>query len=274
MNKILYISDLDGTLLDGSAQITAESAGLLNDFIASGGSFSVATARTAATAVIITRNVNINVPVVLMNGVCVYDIASDEYVKIEQIPDDSLCSMLKVLKNFRLSGFMFSVRGNILDTYYENTDSENARKFVEERTKKFGKVFTKVSSFEECTERGIIYYSVTDTNTVLDPVYSALREIKGIHIDYYRDVYDERFWYLEVSSAAASKYNAVMFLREKYGFDRVVGFGDNFNDLPLFDACDETYAVSNAREEVKKRADGVIPPNTENGVARKICGLL
>jgi len=79
---------------------------------------------------------------------------------------------------------------------------------------------------------------------------------------------------MEVSSAKASKYNAVMFLRRKYGFDKIVGFGDNLNDLPLFRACDETYAVENARDEVKSAATGIIPSNTENGVALKISDLV
>ena len=35
----------------------------------------------------------------------------------------------------------------------------------------------------------------------------------------------------------------------------------------MFSACDEAYAVSNAKEEVKKAASGIISSNTENGVA-------
>ena len=47
--KTLYISDLDGTLLDNNAEITEKSKKLLNEFLAKGNYFSVATARTGAT---------------------------------------------------------------------------------------------------------------------------------------------------------------------------------------------------------------------------------
>ena len=84
---------------------------------------------------------------------------------------------------------------------------------------------------------------------------------------FYLDVYNGE-WYLEVFSHKASKYNAVRFIREKYGFERVVAFGDNLNDLSMFEAADVKVAVGNAREELKAAADIVIGPNTEEGVAR------
>ncbi len=271
--KTLYISDLDGTLLNSNAAVSDYTAMTLNRFISEGGFFSIATARTAVTAVSMVKCININVPVVLMNGVCIYDTQKNAYVKIEKISDEICSQMLDVISQFSLSGFLFSITDSVLDTYYENINSPNAAKFVEERTKKFGKVFTKVDNFKNCIGRDIIYYSVTDSYELLEPVYLKLKEVKGIHIDFYRDVYDENYWYLEISSDKASKYNAVMYLRKEYKFDHIIGFGDNFNDIPMFEACDEAYAVENGKEEVKKKADGVILSNNNDGVAKKIYSL-
>ncbi|MDR2687937.1 MAG: HAD family hydrolase, partial [Oscillospiraceae bacterium] len=61
---------------------------------------------------------------------------------------------------------------------------------------------------------------------------------------------------------------AVRWLRERYGYEKIVGFGDNLNDIPLFRACDETYAVANAKEELKAMATGVIGSNAQDGVVR------
>ncbi|MDO5148223.1 MAG: HAD-IIB family hydrolase [Oscillospiraceae bacterium] len=274
MSKTLYISDLDGTLLDSSASVPDTTVRVLNELISSGGYFSFATARTAVTAVPVTRKININVPVVLMNGVCVYDTVKKEYVKTERIPDKSFEEMNSVLKKFSLSGFLFTINDGVLETYYENLDSESARKFYTERKQRYGKAFLKTDDFMKCADRNAVYFSVTDRKEKLEPVYSLMKNISGLHIDFYRDVYNDEFWYMEVSSAAASKYNAVMFIRKKYGFGKVIGFGDNLNDLPLFRACDETYAVENAGPEVKEAASGIIPSNTDNGVAVKICELL
>ena len=274
MSETLYISDLDGTLLNEKAELSETTVRLLNEAVSNGANFSFATARTAVTAAPITSAVNIRVPVVLMNGVCVYDLQRKEYVKTEPIPERTFGEMISVLKNFHLSGFLFSITDGELETCYENLDSVNARKFYKERTERYGKMFLNIKDFSERAGKNNVYFSVTDTREKLEGAYELLKKTEGLHINFYCDVYNKDFWYMELSSAKASKYNAVMFLREKYGFDKVVGFGDNLNDLPLFRACDETYAVANARDELKSAATGIIAANTENGVALKISELL
>ena len=52
------------------------------------------------------------------------------------------------------------------------------------------------------------------------------------------------------------------------GFERVVAFGDNINDLPLFSVADVKIAVENAKQEVKEMSDLVIGKNTDDAVAK------
>ena len=68
--------------------------------------------------------------------------------------------------------------------------------------------------------------------------------------------------------ARASKANAIRKLKEMWNCTRVVSFGDAVNDLPMFEISDECYAVSNAVEELKAAATGMIESNEEDGVAR------
>lgn len=49
--KTLYITDLDGTLLDANSQVSAEAVEVLNPMLDDGLLFTVATARTPATVV-------------------------------------------------------------------------------------------------------------------------------------------------------------------------------------------------------------------------------
>lgn len=265
--KTLYISDLDGTLLNSSAELSDHTVDALNRFIKAGFFFSVATARSSGTAVKILEKLKINVPVILMNGVTVYDTVAGEGVKTEIIPHESAVKMLEVLRENSITGFLYTNEEDGLLTYYENLDAPQRKSFYDERVLKFGKRFMKVESFFQCVRKPIIYFSVCDRREVLSPVCEQLREDKNINVEFYRDVYLEDFWYLEICSAAASKFAAVNFLRERYGFERVVSFGDNLNDLPMFEASDESYAVSNAKDEVKLKADGVISDNNSDGVA-------
>jgi len=83
-------------------------------------------------------------------------------------------------------------------------------------------------------------------------------------------MFSDNLYYLEIFNVTASKKTAVKFLREKYGFERIVGFGDNHNDLPMFEACDVRVAVNNATSNVKDIADFICDSNEEDGVAKWI----
>ena len=50
--------------------------------------------------------------------------------------------------------------------------------------------------------------------------------------------------------------------------DRIVAFGDGLNDIDMFKIADECYAVSNAEDELKALATGVIESNDDDGVAK------
>ena len=65
----------------------------------------------------------------------------------------------------------------------------------------------------------------------------------------------------------ATKANAVLKLKELWGCDRVISFGDAVNDIPMFRISDECYAVENAVDALKAMADGIILGNDADGVA-------
>lgn len=68
--------------------------------------------------------------------------------------------------------------------------------------------------------------------------------------------------------AEATKARAILRLKELLGCGHVVSFGDAVNDISLFEASDECYAVGNAVDELKKIASGIILSNEEDGVTR------
>ena len=81
---------------------------------------------------------------------------------------------------------------------------------------------------------------------------------------------------LEISSSAASKGRGLTWLCDYLGVspERVVAFGDMPNDVSMLEAAGDGVAVSNAREDVRARADHVCGSNEDAGVGRYIEGLL
>jgi Cof subfamily protein (haloacid dehalogenase superfamily) len=269
--KTLYITDLDGTLLDANVEVSQFTVDTLNQLIEGGMNFSVATARTSETIPIILRNVNINLPVIIMNGVAVYDLANKSFLQKHPINNDSLVRFFDILRRNNSTGFLYVLEDNIFKTYYEEVTSEHAKAFIEERIRKYNKKFTKVDSFEECInnpDSEALYFSVCDWHDNIKPVYDLIRTDPFLNVEFYRDIYDVDHWYLEISSHKASKFSAINYLRNTYGFDKIISFGDNLNDIPMFKASDKSYAVSNANPEVKAFCSAVIESNLDDGVAR------
>ena len=78
----LFVSDLDGTLIDSRLTIPPESAAGINAAIARGDAFAVATARTPATVGEILAPVSGALPGVVMNGAGIYDFEKRAFVRL------------------------------------------------------------------------------------------------------------------------------------------------------------------------------------------------
>ena len=75
--------------------------------------------------------------------------------------------------------------------------------------------------------------------------------------------------FLEIMDAKVSKGQGLRFAMERVGVksEEIIAFGDEENDLPMFEAAGFSAAPANAKENVKAAADLVIGSNAEDGVA-------
>lgn len=267
--KTLYISDLDGTLLNPQAELSMESYELLKQLISSGIHFTCATARTATTTTNILHGLQLSAPAVLMNGVAILDWTSNRYVKVEYLNRDFYQSCIQKFREFHLTSFVYCIEQNKLSCYYENLINSAMAEFKEVRVTRYQKPFYKVDSFSLLFPGNVAYILLLERKETLQPFCDWLNSVRAqfdIDFCFYPEIYLKDTWCLEIFSSKASKYNAVQFIRNNYGYDHIIGFGDNLNDLSLFQACDEAYAVGNAKEEVKTAAKAVLGRNDENSV--------
>ena len=269
----LYISDLDGTLLNQEGLLSDSSSLLIQELIDQGVHFTCATARTAATVTKILKDLPLSAPVILMNGVAILDWVHHHYIKVEYFGIEFSNVLIDKLQELHLTSFIYTIRDDQLYNYYERFDNDAMFEFYHERITRYQKPYTKVDSLSDIPVKDMIYSLLLDKKETLLPFCDWLSSVRDTyHIDFafYPEIYLKDTWCLEIFSANASKYNAVEFLRKEYHYDRIVGFGDNLNDLSLFQACDAAYAVSNAKPPVKEVATGVIGSNIEDSVPKFI----
>jgi Cof subfamily protein (haloacid dehalogenase superfamily) len=269
-NKTLYISDLDGTLLNQSAELSGYALESLNAMIADGLNFSVATARTPMSTGKILAGLNLNTPIALLNGVIIENMKTKKYERIYKIAPETVDAVIGLLRTFELTGFIYAFKNGGIVTYLESLERKPLRDFVEERINRYYMSYKHVGNFSDINTESVIYFSLLDELGRIQPVYDALAAQPGLNLTLYKDTYTKDLWFLEMFSAGASKKNAVDYLRERYGYSRIVGFGDNYNDLPMFEACDVCVAMGNAKPEVKAAAGHICLTNDEDGVVKWI----
>lgn len=268
--KRLFVSDLDGTLLNSKAEISDTTARIINQGIASGMDFTISTARTPTTALKIVEKLNIKLPVMLMNGVLIYDMASGRYLQKAVLDETVVMVLLGLIKLKGLSCFLYALEDGQFRAYYDSVESTSLNYFRNERIMKYNKKFTEVEDLSLIAGNDIIYCVLREQKERLEGLYRELSVVKGVKAEFYPDVYSDTYYMLEIYSEQASKKEALSYLRTTRHYDSVICFGDNLNDKALLEASDYFYAVSNAHPEIQNMADSVIPSNDEDGVARFI----
>lgn len=268
----LVISDLDGTLLNDKAEISWVSSFKINTLIEENGLFfSIATARTWASCKKILAPLRLRLPIVLMNGVLIFDPKLKRYDVVNRLDGGMKLKIDRLCTSLGIECFMYTIFKNDMNTYYRKLATPAMKDFYEERKEKYYKSFTQTDHFEK-VNADVIYFTFIDSKEKLQKVYDSFRDNTEVTMTFYEDVYNEGLWYLEIFSSSASKKKGVQYIKDYCGFDKVIGFGDNLNDIPMFEACDEKVCVSNATDEIKEYCDRMIGRNTDDAVANYLYG--
>lgn len=268
--RTLFVSDLDGTLLNGHAELSDATTDIINRGIENGLEFAVSTARTPTTALRIVEKLNLKLPIMMMNGVLIYDIVHQKYLKKEVMDETTVMILLGMIKLKGLDCFLYALEEDRFFAYYDSVESTALNYFRNERIMKYDKKFTEVADLSLVAGKNIIYIVLREPKEKLEGLYRELSVVKGVKAEFYKDIYSDEYYMLEIYSENASKKEALSYLREAGHYDNVIGFGDNLNDKPLVEGSDHFYAVANAHDEIKDMADSVILSNEEDGVARFI----
>ncbi len=261
----LYISDLDGTLLNTYEKLSDKTKEILNRLMGHGLLFSVATARSAATCQKLLKGLEFSLPLILMNGVFLYDMHTGKYLYSEKIPEPATKEILSVFKRYGKAPFQYVLSADKeLCVGFTCLELEVQRKFYRERAGLAYKSFEQKAAYHNGGEA--VYYAMIDRYETLLPVRQELEKIEDVKCEFYKDNYSE-YWFLETFSAMASKSRGVYRLKELAQAKKIIVFGDNMNDLDMFRYADEAYAVENAVRDVKDAATGMIGANDKDGVA-------
>ena len=267
--KTLFLSDLDGTLLNSEGKMSGRSAEILSELTGNGVLFTVATARTYATVMKMFEGINLSCPLVLMNGVTIYNPIERSIVSSHPIPTDLGNKIIYEFRSRNIEPMLYFQCGDTLEIYYTKLTNDYQREYVAQRTDCRGKKFIHSPVPVSIEGKNLVYIVCLDKYENIKDVYEAVSKLDNAHCMFYKDNYTDMY-FLEIICKTVSKASGAIEVKRITGADRIIAFGDNLNDIPLFEIADEAYAVANAEDALKSVATGVIGSNDEDAVAEFI----
>ena len=264
--KDLYVTDLDGTLLNRQDRVSPYSVRVINGLVDRGLLFTYATARSLVSASRVTEGLSTKIPVIAYNGVFIFQPSTGKILSREGFADDERSRVKEVLDRYRISPLVYSfIDGIEKVSWIPRHENDGVRRYLSNR--QGDRRFRAVHDGDSLYQGDSFYFTCIGEKEELQPVYDLFSGDSRFRCTMQRELYRPEYW-CEIMPAGASKANAVRKLKEMWGCGRVVSFGDAVNDIPMFEISDECYAVENAVDELKAVATGVIASNEEDGVAK------
>jgi 5-amino-6-(5-phospho-D-ribitylamino)uracil phosphatase len=265
----LYISDLDGTLLNPEPSLSKYTISVINDLIANRGlNFTIATARSINSAWPMIKDLDLRLPVIFRNGAIVYDPVTKENLLENMISGKMIQPLIAAVLESGMQPIIQSedpVKGS--KAYYKGIYNYGEEHYIQSKLRDNDKRFTLTDDYHEAYNLDALVVIVIDEMEKIESLCSKLKEKFNLFFQFTQDIYSKYYW-LEIAHLDANKKDSLKFLKSHLNVSRTCCFGDNLNDLPMFEESDESYAVANAHERLKELSTEVIGSNIDDGVAR------
>ena len=267
----LYVTDLDGTLLGDTPRIPDEAVEMLNEMLDAGLPFTVATARSWASTKKIVERLHLKHPIVLYNGAHILNPATEELMEICSLSREDMLQVAQLCAEAGVCCRVESMIDGICRvSWLKSLEDEGLRRYVEPR--KGDARFRPVDKTDQLADGEPFQCAIFGQENRLRPLFEKLSAQDFLYVSMIEDSYEAGWFWLTCSRRDSTKAEGVRKLRRLTGCERIVCFGDNHNDLPMFSVADESYAVENAVQAAKDAATGVIGSNLDYGVARFLLG--
>lgn len=266
--KKIYITDLDHTFLRSDLTISDYTKKIWNSY-ATHSIMSVATARTYKKTMQFLEGIELNAPMILLDGALIAT-REKSIIDTKFIAQDDADAIINEGAKLGIYPFVITLADAQLNELFLHSNKLNA---IQEQ------VLKRYSKDDNLTPQHNLRAMRNNFKIVYMGEESQLRELdKNV-----RALFGESFQYILAPEAYmncyfltilhkdADKAHGIRSVSEYLGFDlaKLTVFGDNYNDLGMFALAANAVAVANAQEGVKREATITLnESNNEDGVAR------
>ena len=266
--KKIYITDLDHTFLRNDLSISKYSQDIWNSY-SNHSILSVATARTFKKTKQFLKNININAPMILLDGSLIATM-DKKIIDTKFISEDVSNNIIDIGAKFFIYPFVLALADKNLNEAFLYPDICNSSQ-REVLTR-----YIKDDNLKECKnikamkENFKLVYMGDEE--ILSALKAELQDTFGENLKYI--LAPEAYigcYFLTILHKNADKSHGILSISEYCDFDlnKLTVFGDNYNDLGMFKLANTSIAMANAQEKVKQEANIILDlTNDEDGVAK------
>ncbi|MBR4112735.1 MAG: HAD family hydrolase [Ruminiclostridium sp.] len=257
--KIVIMTDLDGTLLDDKKQISEKDMAAIDEFRRGGGLFTLATGRGVAMARNIVDKLKIDIPCVIFNGAAVYDFTANKFLWHSSMPDCAADYIRTLAKEFPDIGIEILHAEKVYVTNYNQTVEEHMA---------LESIVPVRCTLEEAPKEDWLKVLIAYPPERIDKIIEFTQNNCNIGVNW---VHSSPMYY-EMLPEGISKGTGLPRLLEVMGETErfTVASGDFGNDYDMVRMADLGVAVANAQQAVKDAAKLVVGDNNSSPMSQII----
>ena len=257
-SKVIFMTDLDGTLLTDDKRILDADMEAIERFRAGGGLFTLATGRGYSMTRRVAEELRLDIPAVLYNGAAVYDFKADRFLWQCEIGSQAREYIRRLAELFP---------GKVgIEVLHKKAVFVPFLNDVEQEHLDMESVIPDLRELDEIPEGEWLKFVVAAKPEVLDEVERAVTDFSDAQWVRSSPVYFECLPYGVDKSRGFAELIGILGADSRF----TVAAGDFMNDTAMIKKADLGCAVASARETVKAAADIVVCDNNSGAIAEII----
>ncbi len=262
----LYVSDLDGTLLNTNSELSETSKEIINTLVQKGLKFTYATARSFSSASKIIEGLHLTIPAITYNGAFFIEPIDGKIIYSTSFSKEQIKYISTILIEHEISPLVYSLLdGQERVSWLEGKENKGMLHYFKAR--EGDKRWRCTTSNDELYLGSIFYFTIIGEKAELEALKGYFDATSQFVCTLQQELYREDEYWLEIMPHNATKAMGIERLKEITGCDKVICFGDAINDISMFNIADEAYAVADANLKLKQISTGIIGSNNDDGVA-------
>jgi Cof subfamily protein (haloacid dehalogenase superfamily) len=267
---VLFVSDVDGTLVDRKARLSPGTRARLTALLEAGLPFTVASARSALSLGVMLEGLPLKLPIIEFNGSFITDLATGHRSFVRALQHgvgEDVHALAQVLGQ---TPFVSTFDGTRDRLFAAPARNEGMQWYLDERRAFRDPRVVHVDDVRVGLSQQVVCLTFIAREAALQPLHDEIQRQHGerVRMEFYENRYQPGWHWLTVHDSQATKAEALRALCAtlNVSLENLTVFGDERNDIPMFQIAGRAVAVANAHRDVKACAHELIGDHEEDSV--------